>query len=625
MGEITITLGWQGWLTVVVIATTLGLLLWERFTPDKVLAGAATVLLASGVLSPVQALAGFWNPGVLTVALLFVLVAALKTTGAIRWIGDWVLGKPRGLLHAQARLVGISAPLSAFINNTPIVAMLTSAVEQWSRHGTAAPSKLLMPMNYATILGGMCTLVGTSTNLIVAGLALQAGLPALHMFTPLGVGGIAALAGIIYLLTLGRWLLPERRSTLQQAAADVREYVVEMLVEENGGLVDRAIGEARLRHLRGSYLLELIRGDMVHAAVSPQVRLRGGDRLVFVGNSSAVRELHQFPGLRPATEQTFKVDDAGGRRTLIEVVLSRFSPAIGRTLVDSAFRSRYNAAVIAISHHGQRLHRKPGDVVLQPGDTLLIETDNGFLERHGRSPGFLLASEIDGLARIDRENAVTALVIVGLMVAANALLGVNILLSALGAAIAAIAMRCVSLVELRRNLDIRLLVVIACAFALGAALEQSGVAAVVAASLSVWAGGDPFWTLVLVYIAAVVFTEMLTNNAAAVMMFPIGMAAAQQLGTAPMPFVIAVMMGASAGFITPIGYQTNMMIYGPGGYRFTDYLRVGLPLSIIVGFAVLWAIPRTWPFHPSDGTSPQQYMSKSLLSRIHQPILPGRL
>ncbi|KAB8179323.1 TRAP transporter large permease subunit [Lysobacter maris] len=589
-------LGWQGWLTVAVIAATLGLLLWERFTPDKVLAGAMATLMVGGVLTPVQALAGFWNPGVLTVALLFVLVAALKTTGAIRWIGDWVLGRPRSTLHAQARLVGISAPLSAFINNTPIVAMLTSAVEQWSRRGGTAPSKLLMPMNYATILGGMCTLVGTSTNLIVAGLAVQAGLPALHMFTPFGVGVVAAVAGVAYLLTIGRWLLPERRSTLQQAVADVREYVVEMLVEDDGELVGKTIGEAGLRHLEGSYLLELVRGNAVHAAVSPLMRLRGGDRLVFVGRTGAVGELRLLSGLRPATEQVFKVDDAGGRRPLVEVVLSRFSPAVGRTLVDSAFRSHYNAAVIAISRHGQRLHRKPGDVVLLPGDTLLIETDSGFVERHGRSPDFLVVSEIDGPARVGQRKAIAVLAIIGMMVVANTLLGVNILFSALGAAVAVVAARCVGLAELRRSFDLRLLAVIACAFALGAALKESGVAALVAALLAGWAGSEPFWTLVLVYVATIVFTEMLTNNAAAVLMFPIGLAAAQQLGVEQMPFVIAVMMGASAGFITPIGYQTNMMIYGPGGYRFSDYLRVGMPLSLVVGGSVLWAIPRMWPF-----------------------------
>ena len=589
-------LSWHGWLTIAVVLVTLALLLWERFSPDKVLAGAAAALMLGGVLSPARALAGFWNPGVLTVALLFVLVAALKTTGAIRWIGDWVLGRPRGEFHAQARMVGISAPLSAFINNTPIVAMLTSAVEHWSRRSGIAPSKLLMPMNYATILGGMCTLVGTSTNLIVAGLVLQAGLTPLNMFTPLGVGAAAAVAGGIYLMTLGRWLLPERRSALQQAAADTREYSVEMLVEPDGEIAGRTIGNAHLRHLTGSYLLELVRDGRVHAAVGPGMELRSGDRLVFVGATDAVRELRRIPGLRPATDQVFKVDGAEGRRTLVEVVLSKFGPAVGKTLMESEFRSHYNAAVIAISRHGQRLHRKLGDAVLQPGDTLLLETSTAFLGRHGGSPDFLLASEIDGASRVDRRGAVTALSIIGLMVAANTLLGVDILWSALAAALAVVATRCVSLVELRRSFDLQLIVVIACSFALGAALDQSGVATLIAGGLKSWAGGDPFWTLVLVYVAAVLFTEMLTNNAAAVLMFPIGLSAAQQLGVDVMPFVLAVMMGASAGFMSPIGYQTNLMIYGPGGYRFTDYLRVGAPLSLVVGVTVLWAITRLWPF-----------------------------
>ena len=216
-------LDWQGWLTIGVVLATLGLLLWERFTPDKILIGAVAILIASGILGPREALAGFWNPGVLTVAVLFILVAALKSTGAIRWIGDWVLGRPRGEGKARARLIVITAPLSAFINNTPIVAMLTSAIEHWGRRSGIAPSKLLLPMNYATILGGMCTLVGTSTNLIVAGLVLQQGdMPALTMFTPLGVGAVAVVAGGTFLLVAGRWLLPDRRSAVQQAA-DTRE------------------------------------------------------------------------------------------------------------------------------------------------------------------------------------------------------------------------------------------------------------------------------------------------------------------------------------------------------------------------------------------------------------------
>lgn len=588
-------LDWQAWASIAVVLATLGLLLWERFTPDKVLLGAVAVLMGTGILAPPQALAGFWNPGVLTVAVLFVLVAALRTTGAIRWIGDWVLGRPRGEYTAQARMVAICAPLSAFINNTPIVAMLTSAVEHWSRASRIAPSKLLLPMNYATILGGMCTLVGTSTNLIVAGLVIQqAGMAPLRMFDPLGVGAVAAVAGCAYLLTIGRWLLPVRRSAMEQAT-DTREYAVEMEIEPGGAVDGRTVGQAQLRQLAGSFLVELIRDGRVHAAVSPATQLRAGDRLVFVGITDAVRELRRVPGLRPATDQLFKLD-GDGRRTLVELVLSHSSPAVGHTLVESRFRSNYNAAVIAISRHGSRLLQKPGDVVLQAGDTLLVETDEGFMRRHGSAPDFMMSNRVDGVAHVDRPRALLALGLVGAMIASNTLLGVDILWSAVAAAGLAVALGCVGFTELRRSMDLRLIVVIASSFALGAALHHTGVAAAAGNLITGWADADPFLSLVLIYVIAVVFTELLTNNAAAVLAFPIALAVAAQLGVDAMPFVMAVMMGASAGFMTPIGYQTNLMIYAPGGYRFTDYLRVGAPLSLVVGLAVLWAIPVFWPF-----------------------------
>lgn len=588
-------LTWEGWLTVGVVATTLAMMVWERFAPHKVLLGSVALLVVSGVLGLRDAIAGFWNPAVLTVAVLFVLVAALKGSGAIRWVGDAVLGRPRGVFAAQARLVGAAAPLSAFINNTPIVAMLTSAVENWGQRSKIPASKLLLPMNYATILGGMCTLVGTSTNLIVAGLVReQPGLRPLTMFDPFAVGAIATVAGCVYLTVAGRWLLPNRASALQQAT-ETHEYVVEMLVEPDGPAVGRTIEEAGLRHLAGSYLVELRRDETVHVAVAPDTRLCGGDRLVFVGITDAVRELRRVPGLMPATDQVFKLGGAHGKHTLVELVLSRYSPVVAHTLVESKFRNRYNAAVIAVARRGERLTQKPGDVILQAGDTLLAETDSGFLQRYGGSADFMLANEIDGAPHIDRRRAFIALAAVVLMITANAVFGANILISALLAALVVLAAGCVRLDELRRTLDVRLIVVIACSLALGLALDRSGVAGAAAEQLRSLASGDAFITLVLLYVTTVVFTELLTNNAAAVLMFPIGIAAASQLGASPMPFVIVTMMAASAGFITPIGYQTNLMIYGPGGYRFIDYVRFGFPLSLIVGAAVLWAVPLFWP------------------------------
>ncbi len=589
-------IGWQGLLTVSVVLGSLGLLFWERFSPDRVMGSAVALLVLTGVLTPLEGLQGFWNPGLLTVAVLFVLVAALKTTGAIGWIGSWVLGRPSGERGALFRLVPITSTLSAFINNTPVVATLTSSIEHWSRSSRISPSRLLLPMNYATILGGMCTLVGTSTNLIVAGLvATQPALPKLDLFDPLLAAWPAALLGGLYLVVAGRWLLPIRRSALDQAA-DTYEYVVEMLVEPGGALVGKSIDAAGLRRLSGSFLIELLRDGQLFAPVAPDTRLQANDRVVFVGAVDSVRELRRISGLRPATDQLFKLDSPDERRTLVELVLSPYSPVVGKSLRDVAFRTRYNAVVIAVSRRGQRLHDKPGDIPLQAGDTLLVETVPEFMHTTGRSPDFLVSTLVDGEQFVEPRKARMALGVLLAMIAANTILGVDILTSAAAAGVLVIALRCVSLAELRRTLDLRLIAVIACSFALGEATDKTGVAELVARQLADLGGSDPALVLVLVYVVAVLFTELLTNNAAAVLMFPIAMSVASQLGVSPMPFVVAIMIGASAGFITPIGYQTNLMVYGPGGYRFVDYVRFGAPLSLLVAVAVLWMIPRVWQF-----------------------------
>ncbi|HWU76085.1 MAG TPA: SLC13 family permease [Rhodanobacter sp.] len=588
------TLGFPAWLTIAVVVATLTLLIWERLAPHLVMIGAVLVLVLAGVLRPGEALAGFSNTAVLTVAVLYVVVAALRSTGAIRWIAGWVLGKPRGLFMAQARLIGVSSSLSAFINNTPVVAMLTAAVENWSRRSGVAVSKLLIPLSYATILGGLCSLIGTSTNLIVAGL-MQArpGLPTLHMFDPAWVGVPAVLAGGLYLLTIGRWLLPDRRTAIDQAE-DTQKYVLEMCVVEDGPLVSRNVVEAGLRNLAGLFLVEVQRGGELLAA-TPEMVLAGNDRLVLVGVADGLRELRHLPGLRHAEDQVFKVGSGEGRH-FVEAVLSRLSPVVGRTLRDTRFRNRYGAVVVAVNRHGQQLRQKPGEVVLQAGDTLLLEATPAFTRRYVDSHDFLMVNLVDDTPLVQPRHATTALGILGMMIVANALFNVDIFVSAVVAALAMVATGCVKPKAAWRAIDFPLIIVIACSFAIGLSIEKTGVAAAVAGFLMHAGAGSPFWTLVLVYTMTMAFTELLTNNAAAVLMFPIGLAAAHQLDVHPMPFIIAVMVAASASFITPIGYQTNMMVYGPGGYRFMDYVKVGTPLSIVVGVVVLWVIPLVWPF-----------------------------
>jgi di/tricarboxylate transporter len=588
-------LGIGAWITIAVILITMVMLVWERFSPEFVLLGAVAVLILGGVLTPVQALAGFSNTAVLTVAVLFIVAAGLRATGAIRWVGAWVLGKPRGVFLAQARLTGVSSTLSAFINNTPVVAMLTSAVEDWSRRSGIPVSKLLLPLSYATILGGLCSLIGTSTNLIVDGLAqAYPKLPPLHMFDPAWVGVPVALAGWIYLLTVGRWLLPDRRGAVDQAR-DTTEYVLEMRVDADGPLVGRSVTEAGLYQLDGLFLAEIQRHGHVLPAPQPEALLEAGDQLVFVGVVDSLRELRQMPGLHHAETQVFKIGHDEGRH-FVEVVLSRLSPVVGRTLRNARFRDRYAAVVVAVNRHGRQLRQKPGDVVLQSGDTLLLETTPAFMGHYAQSHEFAMVNLLDDTPPVQTGKALLSLGILGAMIAANTLLHVDIFVSALVAALAMLVSGCLPLRDARHAVDFPLIVVIACAFAIGKALQVTGLATAIAHLLLHGADASPFWTLVLVYVCTVVFTEVLTNNASAILMFPIGMAAATQLGVHAMPFLMAVMVGSSAAFITPIGYQTNLMVYSPGGYRFTDYVKVGTPLSILVGAVALWVIPHVWPF-----------------------------
>ncbi len=589
-------LDFHAWLTVAVVVVLFGALAWERLSPAVLLVIAVAVLFASGVLTLGESLAGFVNQAVLTVAALFIVAGALRTTGAIRWLASWVLGRPHGAFVAQARLTGIAAGLSAFINNTPVVAMLTAAVEDWCRSSGVSASKLLIPLSYATILGGMCTLIGTSTNLIVLGLMQQhGGLPHLHMFDPLRIGLPAVVVGLAYLLTAGRWLLPARRRTALEQAGETEAYVLQMEVTPDGPLDGCSVREAGLRKLSGAYLIEVKHQGVTLPAVSPDTVLAGGDRLVFVGTAAGLQELRQMAGVDYGVEQGFAIT-IGDDRHFVEVVLSRFSPVLGGTLRDADFRARYGAVVVAINRRGRQLLGTPGTVVLQAGDTLLLETTPQFARRYGQSHEFAMVNPVDATPAVQPRKAIIALGVLAAMVVANAVFGVNILLSAALAALAVWLSGCMRWREACRAVDIPLIVTIACALAIGIALSKTGVARAVAGLLMQWGGGDPFLTLALVYVLTVGFTELLTNNAAAVLAFPIGLAASHQLGTSPMPFIMVVMIGASASFITPIGYQTNMMVYGPGGYRFMDYVRVGTPLSILVGVVVLLVTPHVWPF-----------------------------
>jgi di/tricarboxylate transporter len=600
---------WEAWVTLLVVAACFYALARGRAGPDVALAGGAVVLtalrpLSDRFLSPRALAAGFGNEGLLTLAALFVVAAGLTETGGLSLLTERLLGRPRSTAGAQLRLMLPVAAASSVMNNTPVVAMFLPVVGEWCRRNRLSVSKLLIPLSYAAIFGGCCTLIGTSTNLVVQSLMISARdtdprMPVMGLFTIGRVGLPVALVGITYVLMVSGRLLPDRVSP-RSDLADTRQYTVEMLVQPRSAIDGLTIEQAGLRHLPGMYVAAIERGGNTMVAVGPEHVLEGHDRLVFVGIVESVVDLQKVRGLVPATDQVFKLDGSRHDRSLVEAVVSPACPLVGRSVRDGRFRSRYDAVVIAVHRNGERIRSKIGDIVLRAGDTLLLETHPQFLNHHRNSRDFLLTSELTASGSRRHHRAFLALAILAGMVGLAGLEGVTglgLLSLALLAGGLMVATGCCSIEQARRSIDWPVLLAIGAALGLGHTMETSGLAGAMARHLlGTTRSADPWVALALVYGLTLLFTEMVTNNAAAVLVFPVAHAAAAGLGVSFMPFALAVAVAASSGFATPLGYQTHLMVYGPGGYRFSDFVRVGLPLDLIVGTVTVGLLPLLFPF-----------------------------
>jgi di/tricarboxylate transporter len=397
------------------------------------------------------------------------------------------------------------------------------------------------------------------------------------------------------MLSAGRKLLPARRVDAI-SLDDPRQYTVEMRVAEGGPLVAKSIEGAGLRHLPGLYLMEIHRGERVIAVVDPSHMLEAEDQLIFVGLVDSIVDLQKMPGLIPTTRQMFKLASPRSERCFAEAVISRSCPMVGQTIREGRFRTRYNAVVVAVSRNGERLRARLGDIALQPGDAVLVESMPAFIEEQRNSNDFYLVSRLDGASPPTTEKAPLALTILIAMVVLASGGVLTMLQAAMLAAGTMLLTRCCSEETIRRSIDWQLLIAIAASFGLGRALEDTGAAGSIAGGLLSYAGSNPWLALVMIYAVTNTMTELITNNAAAVIVFPIAMATAAGLGVNHMPFVMAVMIAASASFATPLGYQTNLMVYGAGGYRFRDFFKVGIPLNIVMWVVVSVLAPRLWAF-----------------------------
>lgn len=621
-------LGWEGWLSIAATVVVFVGLQVRRVPVEILFLCGLTLITLAGVITPQTALSGFSEPAVLLIGALFAAAAGLRSTGALDWVGQRLLGRAEDERGALWRL-SLVAPISAVVLNTPLVAMLAPVVIDWCRARNLSPSRLLMPLSYLTILGGVGTVIGTSTTLVCNAQLARYDAVADPRLAEIGlleiswVGVPVMLVGIVYVLTVGRRLLPVRQEPATGLSERRREYLVELAVEPGCPLHGKTVEEAGLRNLPGLFLIEIARAQQVITPVTPRDMIQTGDRMVFSGVVETIADLERIPGLVPAVDETYEGDPAERtRRQLTEAVLSRTSPIIGRTVRQANFRERYNAAIVAVHRNGERLTNKIGAIRLEPGDTLLLQTRSDFVEQNRNNRDFYLVSPIGGSSARRHDRALIAATLFALLIAwlmAAALAGdvhqiqgvpLGNLLANRPSAIAAITivlvmigLRCLPATQARSAIDLQVLITIAAAIGLGKGLDESGAATWIAQGLvnaASWAPApeqwQPYLLLIVVYLLSMLLTEAITNVAVATIMIPLAVSVAQaSAGVSPRPFIMAVAIASSLSFATPIGYQTNLMVMGPGGYHPRDYLRVGGPLTLLSAATALAFICMWWP------------------------------
>ncbi|NQT00584.1 MAG: SLC13 family permease [Planctomycetes bacterium] len=599
-------MSWETFFCFGILIVVFGGLIANR-APDVLLLGAVVILAIMRIITPEEALAGFSNTSMLTVGALYVVAAALRETGALDAAGSWLLKRARTERTVLVRMAGSVTVMSAFLNNTPIVAMFIPIVSSWCKKHRIAPSKLLLPLSYLCIIGGTCTLIGTSTNLVVNGLmqeasrsnpALSQGLHPMGFFELGYVGLPYAIIGIIYLLVIGHRLLPNRKDLIEKFTQSSREYLINMCVQSNCRLIGQTIQEAGLRQLLGLFLIEITRDDQTISPVSPDCVLKSNDILTFTGVVNTIVDLEKIQGLIPIADEGYEAHAAKRRRhVLCEAVVSKACPSVGKSIRDADFRAQYNAAVVAVHRGGARLTGKVGDIVLRAGDTLLLQAGAHFIRAHRNNSHFLLVGGIDDSRPLRHDKAIWSLILLVVLITLMVSGVIKIVLAAFLVAGLMVGTRCISASHARRSVDWQTLVTIAAAFGIAKALVNSGCVDSISALFTSLTGRlGPYGVLAGVYLMTSLFAAMVGNNAAAALVFPFAVVIAGQTGVNPRPFVMCVAFAASASFISPLSYQTNLMVYSPGGYRFTDFIRVGLPLNLLLLVCTTALIPLVWHF-----------------------------
>ncbi|MEF2291181.1 SLC13 family permease [Virgibacillus dokdonensis] len=582
----------------VVVCGMIGALIMDIARPVIIVFTALTILLVTDILKPEDALAGFSNEGMLTIALLFVIAGAIQKSGMIEVIMKGWLNKSNRFIGAMIRVLIPTSALSAFFNNTPIVVTFTPMLKNWCEEHQIAPSKFLIPLSYATILGGTITLMGTSTNLVVHGMLIDYGYDGFSLFQLAVIGIPITVVGLTYLIVIGRHFLPNQKGFQQQVRKGSKEYMAELIVENSFPGINQTIKEARLKELKGIYLLGIVRDKEHVFPIRSTTRIQAGDRLIFTGLITALTGVQVTKGLTLSMGKPMDVDELKkAHSTIVEAVVSHQSSLLYQSIKQAKFRSLYDAGVIAVHRNNEQLQSKIGDILLKPGDHLLLLAGADFIDKYQQSEDFYVIMPFHCMHMVHRPSFKGWLtILIFLIMIILITIGVLSMFKAMAIVVAVmLAMKVVTMEEIKKYIHFDVLVLIACSFGIGIATMKSGLAPWIADGiLTVGKPLGLFTLLLLIYIVTNIFTEIITNSAAAILMIPIAFEMAETLGLDPMGFAVTVTIAASASFITPIGYQTNLIVYGPGGYTFKDYVKIGTPLSILVMFITVIIVYFWW-------------------------------
>lgn len=587
--------GLDAWITILTVLGMFTVLLFTKWRSDLVFLGAIGVLYVTGVLDAKEAFSGFSSTSVITVGVLFVVVAGLTYTGVLQYIVKYLLGTPNSYAKAVTRLMLPVAVLSSFLSNTTVVSLFVNIVKMWSKKLGVSPSKLLIPLSYASGMGGVCTLIGTPPNLIISGLYEEKTGVAMNILTTTVPGLFCLVVGVLSVIAMRR-LLPDRKAA-ESTFESTGEYTVELRVPADNPHIGQTLAESGLYHIKGGSLIKMYHFDDLPLHVTEEEPVLGGDRLIYAGQIDEITDMADKYSLVPADEPVFSIDDVDMHRKLRTAYVEFGSSMIGTTIGESTFEKDNDVILAAVARSGERIKEAPRNVLLQAGDTLLLVCPNHFKVDSPTIRKDLHFFDSDDVPNIGYGTLASTAIMIA-MVVLSALGIMPLLQCAFLAAAAMLICRCCNMEQAMRAINWDILMVFAGSAVLGLAIQKTGIAEWLANGILDVCGTNPIVVMTAVCFVGTFITEFISNTAAGAMFFPIMYDAAEKLGYEPFPFLVALMISVSSSFATPIGSPTHMLVYGPGGYRFSDFMRIGLLMNLIILVANILIVNIIYPLTP---------------------------